>query len=230
MRLKFKGTIKRKNGITLIALIVTIVILLILAGIAISQINNNGLFKNAKLAKNKYEVAKQDEENTLKQYNNEINIGTTREETITINTKEYTALLDKIKTLENNMTILYSNNDCTGYSKTQNIQIPSSSGMLYKLSDVPKNYKKLIITLAAVTTDSNKSQFWYPTCATIEYDVSKRSNNYKNLYERNRTYMGNYYIDWQVDIPYDSNNLNIHNYNNNWTFLGVFLFSVIGYK
>ena len=46
----------RKNkGITLIALVITIIILLILSGISISALTNQGLFKNAKLAKEKAE-------------------------------------------------------------------------------------------------------------------------------------------------------------------------------
>ena len=44
-----------KNGITLITLIITIVVLIILVGVAINiSIGNNGIFKKAKEAKNKY--------------------------------------------------------------------------------------------------------------------------------------------------------------------------------
>lgn len=39
---------KNRKGITLIALVITIVILLILAGVAISSIGGNGLFSRAK--------------------------------------------------------------------------------------------------------------------------------------------------------------------------------------
>ena len=42
---------KNNRGITLIALIVTIIVLIILAGIAISEMAGNGLFKSIKLAK-----------------------------------------------------------------------------------------------------------------------------------------------------------------------------------
>ena len=42
---------KRNNGITLVALVITIIILLILAGISIQSITNTGLFANAKRAK-----------------------------------------------------------------------------------------------------------------------------------------------------------------------------------
>ena len=53
---------KNKNkGITLIALVITIIILLILAGITISSLTNTGLFKNAKLAKEKTEKEQEKE-------------------------------------------------------------------------------------------------------------------------------------------------------------------------
>ena len=44
---------KLNKGITLVALVITIVILLILAGISIQAITNTGLFANAKKAKEK---------------------------------------------------------------------------------------------------------------------------------------------------------------------------------
>ena len=54
-------TKSRNKGITLIALVITIIILLILAGITISSLTNTGLFKNAKLAKEKTEKEQEKE-------------------------------------------------------------------------------------------------------------------------------------------------------------------------
>ena len=48
---------KKNNGITLVALVITIVILLILAGISISALSNTGIFQKAKDAKKKSEEA-----------------------------------------------------------------------------------------------------------------------------------------------------------------------------
>ena len=56
---------KNNNGITLVALVVTIVILVILAGISIQAINNTGLFANAKQAKKKQEQAQELENSIL---------------------------------------------------------------------------------------------------------------------------------------------------------------------
>ena len=63
------------TGITLIALIITIIIILILAGITISQLTNNGLFINTQTAKEKYSNATTKEEDILNQYENAINSG-----------------------------------------------------------------------------------------------------------------------------------------------------------
>ena len=47
--------IKTKKGITLIALVITVIIMLILAGVAISVLTaNDGLFNKATIAKNTY--------------------------------------------------------------------------------------------------------------------------------------------------------------------------------
>ena len=57
---------KQERGITLIALVVTIVVLLILAGVSISLVlNNNGVISKAKDAKNRYAEAQTNEEKQL---------------------------------------------------------------------------------------------------------------------------------------------------------------------
>ena len=57
---------KRKDGITIIALIVTIVVLLILAGVSISlMLGNNGVISRAKDAKNQYTEAQINDEKNL---------------------------------------------------------------------------------------------------------------------------------------------------------------------
>ena len=57
---------KKERGITLIALIVTIIVLLILAGVTISlAINNQGIFNKAKTAGNAYINAQTTEQTGL---------------------------------------------------------------------------------------------------------------------------------------------------------------------
>ena len=57
--------LRRNKGITLVALVITIIILLILAGISIQAITNTGLFVNAKKAKEKSMEGQLKEEITL---------------------------------------------------------------------------------------------------------------------------------------------------------------------
>ena len=68
-----KRTLRNTKGITLIALVITIIILLILSGITISSLTNTGLFKNAKLAKEKTEKEQKKETSLLNQYEEELN-------------------------------------------------------------------------------------------------------------------------------------------------------------
>ena len=56
------------KGITLVALVLTIIILLILAGISISALTNTGIFEKAEEAKRKTEEAENEEQKTLEEY------------------------------------------------------------------------------------------------------------------------------------------------------------------
>ncbi|MCI8617690.1 MAG: hypothetical protein HFJ60_05590 [Clostridia bacterium] len=67
---------KQNKGITLVALVITIIILLILAGISISALTGSGLFQKAGDAKNSYEEAERRENSILGEYENYIdNLG-----------------------------------------------------------------------------------------------------------------------------------------------------------
>ena len=63
---------KKNNGITLVALVITIVILLILAGISISTLTNTGIFQKSKDAKQKTENAQKEEDRLISEYEKEI--------------------------------------------------------------------------------------------------------------------------------------------------------------
>ena len=64
---------KTNKGITLVALVVTIIILLILAGISIQALVQTNLFNQAKQAKNTTENAQKQENETLSEYMDKIN-------------------------------------------------------------------------------------------------------------------------------------------------------------
>ena len=64
---------KSNNGITLVALVISIIILLILATISIQSLTNTGIFKRAQEAKNAMEKAEAEQAKMLNEYENELN-------------------------------------------------------------------------------------------------------------------------------------------------------------
>ena len=64
---------KKQAGITLVALVITIIILLILAGITIGTLNNVGLFNNARRAENAYKNAQNLENTRINDYDTLVN-------------------------------------------------------------------------------------------------------------------------------------------------------------
>lgn len=135
---------KNELGITLIILVIIIVILLILAGIGITALFQTELFDNAKKSKQKTIIAEQDENEKISNYSNLIEevIGT-RDETITINVNDLSALItqiveDKIENINN------SSNQPTGSILAQMGNFTPNGfltcdGSTYNISD----YKKL---------------------------------------------------------------------------------------
>ncbi len=92
-----KKILKNKKGITLVALVITIVILLILAGISISTLTNTGIFEKAKDAKEKSEAEEKQQSETLDSYEKELNKYTSDnlEENIGVKFEKNTELHDK---------------------------------------------------------------------------------------------------------------------------------------
>lgn len=60
--------LRKEKGITLVALVVTIIILLILAGVSITMVSGNGLFGRASNAASKYSSASSAENSTVSWY------------------------------------------------------------------------------------------------------------------------------------------------------------------
>ena len=73
-KIRINKKIKEEKGITLVALVITVVIMLILAGVAISAIVvGEGLFSKAKEAAETYKDTAQDEANKIQSMVNQIN-------------------------------------------------------------------------------------------------------------------------------------------------------------
>ena len=64
---------KSQKGITLVALVITIIILLILAGISIASLNGSSLFENTRKAESSYKNAQNEENATINNYGQWIN-------------------------------------------------------------------------------------------------------------------------------------------------------------
>ena len=132
---------KNKKGITLIALVITIIVLLILAGVSILAITGeNGILKRASSATENYSSAKLNEEAEITQYTNEIEnyIGNARDDkyetfrkriidtlkgknvNIT-NENSDDELINAINNMGNKQLILISENLSSRYNQTINI-------------------------------------------------------------------------------------------------------------
>ena len=86
----------KNSGITLVALVITIIILLILAGISIATLTGSGLFEKARLAEQESKNKQEEEEGILGDYENKIGeyIDSSRD-TISISKDEYEKLQKK---------------------------------------------------------------------------------------------------------------------------------------
>ena len=73
MKTKIKNFKNKQGGITLVALVITIIILLILAAISIQSLTNTGLFQKANEAKDKTKNATENQAKTLNEYEDAMN-------------------------------------------------------------------------------------------------------------------------------------------------------------
>lgn len=80
--------IKNQNGITLVALVITIVVLLILAGVVLSSMQQSGIIGKTKKAEEEFSNASTNETITLKDYEDKINQNTGGS-SVGINTKAF---------------------------------------------------------------------------------------------------------------------------------------------
>ena len=111
----------KNKGITMIALIITIIILLILAGVSIALLTGeNGLIKKAELAKQKSEEAELEENETLGDYESKISeyIDNSKD-TVTLSKEEYESLKPKSIT-EESLLMESSNENLDAGTKTLN--------------------------------------------------------------------------------------------------------------
>ena len=146
----------KDKGITLIALVITIIILLILAGISISALTNQGLFKNAKAAQNATEKAKEEQGQRLNEYEDEINKYLENEDE---NTKAFKEKVGKV----------LSTTDNTEIKDAKNNKIVVPAG--FKIVEGATTVDKGIVIEDVTETATKGSQFvWIPVGTIIKSD------------------------------------------------------------
>lgn len=112
-----RKTNMQEKGITLVALIVTVVVLLILAGVVIATVTgNNGILSKSKFARDTYQNSASRENNALSNYENEIeDIASSRENNtsdeitdfqIEVTEKNATYITVKVSRIESSVSIL----------------------------------------------------------------------------------------------------------------------------
>ena len=181
---------RKTKGITLIALVITIIILLILSGISISALTNQGLFKNAKTAQKETEKAEAEQGQRLNEYEEELN------KYLSNNDKKEEKLVDKVKdgTIKigdyvkyipdtaNTTEILQELNTYSGSDKNTTSTLTQESlnwrvldikdGQVRLISELPTTSK---ITLSGYNGYNNAVYLLDKTCKTL-YNSSLASN------------------------------------------------------
>ena len=192
-----KKILKNTKGITLVALVITIVILLILAGISISALTNTGIFQKAKDAKQKSEDAALDQNTKLDEYENEldkylpkklvdkVNDGTIKVGDYISYTPDQASTDDILQELAT-----YSGNTDSTKNTTSTLtqEIDKEKGLKWRVLDVKDGKVRLIsdrpttskITLSGAKGYNNAVYLLDKTCKTL-YNNSKLASNVQNL-------------------------------------------------
>ena len=194
-----KNTFKSSKGITLVALVITIIIILILAGISISALTNTGIFQKAKDAKQKSDDAALDQNTKLDEYENEIDkyIPEQGGEKLvdkvnggTIKVGDYISYTPDGASTENILQELatYSGSKSGNTTLTLTPEIDKEKGLKWRVLDVKDGKVRLIsdrpttskITLSGAKGYNNAVYLLDKTCKTL-YNNSKLASNVQNL-------------------------------------------------
>ena len=169
---------KRQNGITLVALVITIIILLILATISIQSLTNTGLFAKAQEAREKTRNAEENQARTLNEYEDELN------KYISGNVKI------PIKKVTDNIGSVLSTTDNTKLEDACGNKIIVPAGFKIVSDDTTNNAqtvdKGIVIEDATVDSEGKAtatagSQFVWIPVGKIYTDVEKTDANAKTI-------------------------------------------------
>ena len=196
MKTKNNRNYLKEKGITLIALVVTIVVLLILAGVSLNAIfSENGIIKRAQDAQNKMDQATQNDLDSINELNNWIDgkiNGSSGGNTTGGNTgkdddkpfggEKYN------KAEKNNDGTLKAN---TEYTDSENTTVTIPKG--FKVSDVAKTEDtdgEQTVSTGLVIQDANGNEFvWVPVnyTATGTLDDDGLDSGFKDTFKRSTT-------------------------------------------
>ena len=198
-----RDTLRRNKGITLIALVVTIIVLLILAGISIAMLTGqNGILNRAAEAKEKTRVAQEDENEKLQGYEDIM--------------AQYTGSLpsrEETKPYFPNSTFSYKEGDLsTGLViKDSNdneyvwVEVPKTiySDSKYNAKGIPgsaDDWEQIRDCLKAYTVDYSDSSY-----KDTNTDGTTYSDDYKNMlksvYTNGGFWIGRYEVGLEGDTP-----------------------------
>jgi len=175
----------KDRGITLVALVITIIILLILATISIQSLTNTGLFQKAQEAKEKTQNAEENQAKTLNEYEDELNkyISDTVEER-----------KDPIKEVANKV---LSTTDNTELQDAYGNKIVVPAGFKIVSDSTTSNattVDKGIVIEDATTGATAGSQFVWIPVGKIYTDVAKTDANAKTIE------LGRYSFDYSTGL------------------------------
>ena len=198
-----RDTLRRNKGITLIALVVTIIVLLILAGISIAMLTGqNGILNRAAEAKEKTGVAQEDENEKLQGYEDIM--------------AQYTGSLpsrEETKPYFPNSTFSYKEGDLS-----TGLVIKDSNDNEYVWVEVPKtiytdtkynktgttitenDWEKIRDCLKAYTVDYSNSDFKDTNTDGTTYSVDYQ-NMLKSVYTNGGFWIGRYEAGLEGDTP-----------------------------
>ena len=158
----------KDRGITLVALVITIIILLILATISIQSLTNTGLFKNAEKAREVTEEKTAEEKKFLDSYEEEMGIAS--------GAKEYTAAKTMAEAQTDDMLAKKVNSSITD-AYGNKITVPA--GFKIKVDATTNN--ATTVNQGIVIVDSNENEFVWIPVGKIYTDVAKTDANAKTI-------------------------------------------------
>ena len=182
-----------QKGITLVALVITIIILLILATISIQALTNTGLFAKAQEAKEKTKNATENQAKTLNEYEDELNkyvSGTTQTQKLADKVKvgDYVSYTpdelsnESLTTLKTNLNTYSGNSSSTANPAIKRDDLnwrvlDIQNGQVRLISETPTTSK---IELKGYNGYNNAVKLIDDACSTL-YTNSKLANKVQNL-------------------------------------------------